>query len=114
MSILVTCLCLQAGAEAGKKPELGNKMELLEVPFIIKLCDHDLVGFIKHTIFKCIKRNPFNDYDLNYLIIVQLAQPLLLDLPIHKISLTMTKPRKISIFFILLISKCLLNQRFII
>jgi hypothetical protein len=33
MSILVTCLCRQAGAVAGKKPKLGNKMELLEVPY---------------------------------------------------------------------------------
>jgi len=36
MSILVTCLCRQAGAVAGKKPKWGNIMELLEVPFIFE------------------------------------------------------------------------------
>jgi len=40
MSILVTCLSRQAGAEAGKKPKSGNKMELLEVPIRETIVPH--------------------------------------------------------------------------
>jgi len=36
MSILVTCLCWQAGPVAVKKPKLGRKMELLEVPIRLR------------------------------------------------------------------------------
>jgi len=49
MSILVTCLCRQAGAEAGKKPKLGNKMELLEVPFGIS-STKNVSGIIEYGI----------------------------------------------------------------
>jgi len=49
MSILVTCLCGQAGAEAGKKPKFGNKMELLEVPFNKKRQTNDCLPLQRNS-----------------------------------------------------------------